>query len=146
MPDDKHITQITKKIKGEKTMSKKAPANTADASSVAMFVQAKAAQGFAAPGKKDPANFLVIVTDPTTGEAITGLVKKNFTIINHFSIPGQICGFSNNIVTFNDVGTGAYQLQVAPKGCTWVAGDYLAQVIVAAKGRNGQAPVKLSIR
>jgi hypothetical protein len=143
---NKKLATITGKAKGEKFMSKKAPVGMAQASSVAMRVQAKAAQGFAIPGKKDPANFLVIVTDAVTGEAITDLVKKNFTIINHFSIPGQTCGFSNNIVTFNNVGTGAYQIQVAPKGCTWVAGDYLAQVIVSARGRNGQVPAKLSIR
>jgi hypothetical protein len=88
----------------------------------------------------------VLVTDPLTGEAVTGLTQKNFQIINHFSIPGQVCGFSNNISSFNNVGTGAYQIQVRPKGCNWVAGDYLAQVIVSAKSRNGQAAAKLSIK
>jgi hypothetical protein len=114
--------------------------------SSALFVQAEAGQGFAAPGNKQPANFLVVVTNPITGEAVTSLTQKNFTIIDHFSIPGQVCGFSNQIVTFNNVGTGAYQIQVKPKGCNWVAGDYLAQIIVAAKGLNGQATATLSIR
>jgi|SRR5215216_708210 len=122
-------------------MSKKAPST-----SVALLVQAEAGQGFAAPHNNQPANFLVVVTDPITGEAVTDLTQKNFTIINHFSIPGQTCGFSNNITLFNNVGTGAYHIQVKPKGCDWVAGIYLAQVIVAAKGRNGQATASLWIR
>ncbi|ERR1044071_8482607 len=120
-------------------MSKNAPSS-------ALFVQAQAGQGFAAPHNNQPANFLVVVTDPITGEAVTNLTQKNFTIIDHFSIPGQVCGFSNNISLFNNVGTGAYQIQVKPKGCDWVGGDYLAQIIVAAKGRNGQATAKLSVR
>jgi hypothetical protein len=122
-------------------MSKKQPVP-----SVAVFVQAEAGQGFAAPHNSLPANFLVVVTDPETGEAVTTLTQKNFTIINHFSIPGQTCGFSNNITSFNNVGTGAYQIQVKPKGCDWVQGDYLAQIMVSAKGKNGQATATLSIR
>jgi hypothetical protein len=121
-------------------------AKTALATSTALFVQAQAAQGFAAPHNNQPANFLIVVTDPITGVAVTDLVQKNFTIINHFSIPGQTCGFSNQISSFNNVLTGAYQIQVKPKGCNWVAGDYLAQIIVAAKDRNGQATAKLSIK
>ncbi|HST23756.1 MAG TPA: hypothetical protein VLR90_21790 [Blastocatellia bacterium] len=114
--------------------------------SSALFVQAEAGQGFAAPHNNQPANFLIVVTDPVTGEAVTNLAQKNFTIINHFSIPGQVCGFSNSISSFNNVGTGAYQIQVKPKGCNWVAGDYLAQIIVSAKGVNGQATATLSIK
>lgn len=112
----------------------------------ALFVQAEAAQGFAAPGNSAPANFLVVVTDET-GAPVTNLALANFTVINHFLIPGQVCGFSNKIVTFNNVGTGAYQLQVdlAQRACTWVKGDYLAQVMVVDGGRNGQAPVKMSV-
>lgn len=122
-------------------MSKKAPTT-----SVALLVQAEAGQGFGAPHNSQPANFLVVVTDPATGLPVTGLAKSNFSVINHFSIPGQTCGFSNNITAFNDVGTGAYHIQVKPKGCNWVSGDYLAQIIVSAKGRNGQAAAKLSIK
>lgn len=122
-------------------MSKNAPSTSS-----ALFVQAEAGQGFAAPHNNQPANFLIVVTDPVTGEAVTNLVQKNFTIINHFSIPGQVCGFSNNISLFNNVGTGAYQIQVKPKGCDWVRGDYLAQIIVSTKGRNGQATATLSIK
>ena len=122
-------------------MSKKAlPVSTA------VLVQAEAGQGFAAPNNNQPANFLIVVTNPATGEAVTNLTQKSFTIINHFSIPGQVCGFSNNITAFNNVGTGAYHIQVKPKGCNWVSGDYLAQVMVSSKGRNGQATATLSIK
>lgn len=114
--------------------------------SSALFVQAEAGQGFAAAHNNQPANFLIVVTDPVTGEAVTNLTQKNFTIINHFSIPGQVCGFSNSISSFNNVGTGAYQIQVKPKNCNWVGGDYLAQIIVSARGVNGQATATLSIR
>lgn len=124
-------------------MSKKAP--TAAASS-ALFVQAEAGQGFAAPHNNQPANFLVVVTNPTTGEAVIDLVQKNFIVVNHFSIPGQTCGFSNNITAFNNVLNGAYHIQVKPKNCNWVSGLYLAQIIVAAKGRNGQATAALLIK
>jgi hypothetical protein len=45
------------------------------------------------------------------------------------------------------VGTGAYQIQVAPVSCAWVQGDYLAQVIIVGDPlRRGQAPATLSIR
>jgi hypothetical protein len=111
----------------------------------ALFVQVQAGQGFAAPNNTQPADFLVVVTDPVTGEAVTNLVQGDFKIIDHFSIPGQTCGFSNSISSFNNVGTAAYQIQVIPKGCVWVKGDYLAQIIVSAGGRNGQAVATLSI-
>jgi len=113
----------------------------------ALNVQVQAAQGFAAPGNMQPANILVLVTDAKTGAAVTDLDRENFTVINHFSIPGASCGFSNNITSFNNVGTGAYQIQVAPRSCAWVQGDYLAQVIVTVNPlRGGQAPATLSIR
>jgi hypothetical protein len=121
-------------------------AKNALTTSTALLVQAQAGQGFAAPHNNQPANFLIVVTDPITGVAVTDLVQKNFIMVNHFSIPGQTCGFSNQISSFNNVLNGAYQIQVKPKGCDWVAGDYLAQIIVAAKDRNGQATAKLSIK
>ena len=37
---------------------------------------------------------------------------QNFSIINHFSIPGQLCGFSNQLGLFGNNGTGAYQIRV----------------------------------
>jgi hypothetical protein len=115
----------------------------------AFFVQAEAAQGFAAPGNTQPANFLVVVTDHRTGAPVTNLSESNFAIINHFSIPGQLCGFSNQIAFFNNIGTGAYQIRVELPdilGCAWVQGDYLAQVIVNAVSKRGQATATLSIK
>ncbi len=116
----------------------------------ALLVQVEAGQGFARPYNTEPANLLVVVTDPRTGVAVTGLREEHFTVINHFSIPGQACGFSNTIVFFNDVMTGAYHIQVGltddVPGCTWVWGDYLLQVIVAAGQRSGQGTATLRIR
>jgi len=116
----------------------------------ALTVQVEAAQGDAAPYNTMPANVLVVVTDPRTGRAVAGLSQDDFSVINHFSIPGQICGFSNNIVSFNDVMTGAYHIQVGLPdgiaGCTWVHGDYLMQVIVTEDGRSGQGVATLRIR
>ena len=114
--------------------------------SKAMLIQAEAGQGDAAPFNRQPANFLIVVSDPVTGAAVTNLTRRSFGIINHFSVPGQTCGFSNSITSFNNVGTGAYHIQVKPRGCDWVRGDYLSQVIVSSKGRNGQAAATLSIR
>lgn len=113
----------------------------------ALLVQSEGAQGRADVGNSEPANFLVIVTDPDTGAAVTDLVEADFRIINHFLITGQTCGFSNNIVGFVNVGTGAYQIRVGltVPGCTWVAGDYLAQVIVARGSEAGQAAATLTV-
>jgi len=65
------------------------------------------------------------------------LTQSDSAVIDQFSLPGQSCGFSSNITSFNNVGTGAYQITVAthsssppPAGCKWVAGNYLGQVIV----------------
>ena len=116
----------------------------------ALNVQVEAAQGHAAPYNTMPAHVLVVVTDPRTGRAVAGLKEDDFAVINHFSIPGQVCGFSNNIVSFNDVMTGAYHVQVGLSddiaGCTWVYGDYLMQVIITAGSRTGQGTETLQVR
>jgi hypothetical protein len=121
--------------------------SSADSKKGALLVQAVAAQGRADVGNSEPANFLVIVTDPDTGAAVTDLVEADFRIINHFLITGQTCGFSNNIVGFVNVGTGAYQIRVGLTlpGCTWVAGNYLAQVAVARGSEAGQAAAILMV-
>ncbi len=87
---------------------------SADPKKGALLVQAQAAQGRAEPGNSH---------DPDTGAGVTDLVEADFQIINHFLITGQTCGFSNNIVSFINVGTGAYQIRVGltVPGCTWVA-------------------------
>ena len=115
---------------------------SADPKKGALLVQAQAAQGRAEPGNSQPANFLVVVTDPETGAGVTDLVEADFQIINHFAVTGQTCGFSNNIVSFVNVGTGAYQIKVG----LVVAGDNLAQVIVTRGSEAGQAAATLSIK
>ena len=118
----------------------------------AVNVQAVAGKGPAAPGNNANADILVLVTDPKTGAGVTTLVQANFTVVDHFGIPGQSCGFSNNITGFNNVGTGAYQITVATHsanppagGCKWVPGHYLGQVIVKTVQVQGQAAFALSI-
>jgi hypothetical protein len=121
--------------------------SSADPKKGALLVQAQAAQGRAEPGNSQPANFLVVVTNPDTGAGVTDLVEADFQIINHFLITGQTCGFSNNIIGFVNVGNGAYQIRVGlvVAGCTWVAGDYLAQVLVTRGFEAGQAAVTLTV-
>jgi hypothetical protein len=119
----------------------------ADSPNHALTVQVEASQGFAAPGNSLPANFLVVVTD-RSGAPVTDLAQTDFSITNQFGLPGQTCGFSNNIVSFVNVLNGAYRIQVdlVLPGCTWVAGDYLAQVAVTAGIRRGQVPATLSVK
>jgi len=118
----------------------------------AVKVQAVAARGAAAPGNNNNADILVLVTDRNTGAGVTSLTQPDFEVVDHFGIPGQVCGFSSNITSFNNVGTGAYQIAVATHsvrppvgGCKWVAGDYLGQVIVKTATVEGQAAFLLSI-
>lgn len=110
-------------------------------------VQVTASQAEAEPGNSARAHLLVVVTNPTNGTPIVGLPQSSFTVVNHLLLPGQTCGFSNNVETFIDVGTGAYQLEVAPvgSGCKWVEGDYLTQVIVQAPGAVGQGTTTLHV-
>jgi hypothetical protein len=119
----------------------------------AATVQAVAANGAASPGNNANADILVVVTDTNTGAGITNLKQADFTVIDQFGLPGQHCGFSNNITSFNNVGTGAYQISVAnhstkpPEGgCKWIAGDYLGQIIVGSATVKGQAVFLLSIK
>jgi hypothetical protein len=119
----------------------------------AVNVQAVAAQGSAAPGNNSNADILVLVIDPVTGAGVTSLAQGDFTVVDHFGVPGQSCGFSNGITSFNNVGTGAYQITVETHsarppggGCKWVAGNYLGQVTVRTAAVQGQAAFLLSIR
>ncbi len=118
----------------------------------AVKVQAVAAQGAAAPGNNSNANILVVVTDLKTGAGVAKLAQKDFTIVNHFGVPGQTCGFTNNITSFADAGNGAYRINVAthstnppPGGCKWAEGHYLGQVLVRNKKVEGQAAFRLPI-
>ncbi len=119
---------------------------------IAVNVQAVAGKGAAAPGNNNNADILVVVTNPKTGAGVATLVQKDFTVVEHFGVPGASCGFSNNITSFNNVGTGAYHLTVAthhvtppPGGCHWVAGQYLGQIMVRTAKVQGQAAFLLLI-
>ena len=119
----------------------------------ALQVQVKAAQGAAAPGNNANADILVLVTDPASGAGVASLAQGNFTVVEQFGVPGQTCGFSNNVTSFVNVGTGAYRLTVATHsanppagGCKWTGGDHLGQVMVHAPLGQGQAPFLLSVR
>lgn len=101
------------------------------AKSTFLSVQCVAGQGFAAPGNREPADFLVVVKDWVTGAVVSDLVEGGIDIVSHFSLPGATCGFTNNITAFTNLLDGAYRIQVKPKGCNWVQGDYLAQIKVA---------------
>jgi hypothetical protein len=119
----------------------------AQSSSNALTVQVATSQGFARPGNALPANFLVVVSD-SAGAPAADLDQSDFFISNQFALPGQICGFSGNIVSFVNVGAGVYRIQVdliAVPLCVWVEGDYLANVSVSDGARFGQSPTTLSI-
>lgn len=118
----------------------------------AIKVQAVAARGLAAPGNNANADILVLVTDPNTGAGLTSLTETDFTVIDHFGIPHQSCGFSNHITGFNNVMTGAYQIMVTTHsttpptgGCKWIAGSYIGQIIVRTASVEGQAAFLLVI-
>jgi len=119
----------------------------------AATVQAVAATGAASAGNNANTDILVIVTDTNTGAGITTLKQSDFIVIDQFGLPGQFCGFSNYITSFNNVGTGAYQITVATHstkppagGCKWIAGDHLGQVIVDTGSVKGQTAFLLSIK
>lgn len=113
----------------------------------ALLVQVEAAQGAAAVGNSEAANFLVVVTDAATGAGVTGLTQPQFGIINHFSVTGQTTGFSNNITFFNGIGDGTYHVQVKlAKNGKWVAGNYLAAVTVSSNTQQGRGTATLMVR
>ncbi|HYF37998.1 MAG TPA: hypothetical protein VD994_22035 [Prosthecobacter sp.] len=102
--------------------------------------------GAAASGNNHPANILVIVT--CAGAPLTELTKDNFTLMEHFDIPGQQAPFSNNITSFRNAGTGAYLLQTKPiTGAPWRSGHHLAQLLVSSPDdQQGQSALKFVIR
>lgn len=108
-------------------------------------VQAVASQGNADVGNNLSVNFLVVVTD-ATGTPVNNLVQADFSLINHYMLPGQACSFSNNITFFSNAGTGAYRIRVAPVMCNWVAGDHLVQIRVTSGVQQGQTVATLSIQ
>lgn len=75
------------------------------------------------------------------------LNRDNFTLMEHFEVPGQGAPFSNNITSFRNAGTGAYLLQTKPiNGAPWRTGHHLGQLLVSTEERQGQTALKIIIR
>ena len=111
----------------------------------ALMVNAQGSGGNAASGNTHPANVLVVVSQ--SGVPVTELQQSNFTVMEHFTVPGQQYPFSNNIITFRNVGSGAYLLQVKPiNNAPWSSGHHLAQIIVSSKNQQGITATKIIVR
>lgn len=78
---------------------------------------------------------------------VTDLAQNNFTVMEHFAVPGQQYPFSNNIIGFKNAGSGAYLIQVKPiNSAPWSSGHHLAQIIVSTAKAQGQTAVKIIVR
>ncbi len=112
---------------------------------VALTVNAQGAGGNAANGNTHPANILIVVSQ--AGIPVTELQQSNFTVMEHFTVPNQQYPFSNNIVGFKNVGSGAYMVQVKPiNNAPWSSGHHLAQIIVSTRTQQGMTAVKVIVR
>lgn len=110
-----------------------------------LTVSAQGSGGNAASGNTHPANILVVVSH--AGVPVTDLQQSNFTVMEHFTVPGQQYPFSNNIVGFKNVGSGAYLVQVKPiNNAPWSSGHHLAQIIASTRSQQGMTSVKVIVR
>lgn len=110
-----------------------------------LTVNAQGSGGNAAQGNTHPANVLVVVSQ--SGVPVADLQQTNFTVMEHFTVPGQQYPFSNNIIGFKNVGSGAYCIQVKPiNNAPWSSGHHLAQIIVSTRSHQGMAAVKIIVR
>lgn len=110
-----------------------------------LTVNAQGSGGNAASGNTHPANILVVVS--SAGVPVTDLAQNNFTVMEHFAVPGQQYPFSNNIIGFKNAGSGAYLIQVKPiNSAPWSSGHHLAQIIVSTAKAQGQTAVKIIVR
>lgn len=110
-----------------------------------LTVSAQGSGGNAAAGNTHPANILVVVS--AGGVPVPDLVQNNFTVMEHFAVPGQQYPFSNNIIGFKNAGSGAYLIQVKPiNSAPWSSGHHLAQIIVSTSKAQGQTSVKIIVR
>ncbi|MBL8148956.1 MAG: hypothetical protein JNN15_03410 [Blastocatellia bacterium] len=117
----------------------------------AISVQVSTSQGKAAEGNAEAANFLVVVTDKTTGDAIKDLTVSNFFVSSHFFVEGQSqdCRFDKVLsVTYGK--RGAYRLKVGfnpekSSGCVWSKGEHLAHIYVKKENLQGHATATLKI-
>ncbi len=122
-----------------------APAVKMSGSVLPLTVSVQGAGGNAASGNTHPANILVVVS--LSGVPVTDLHQNNFTVMEHFNVPGQQYPFSNNIVGFKNAGSGAYLIQVKPiNNAPWSSGHHIAQVIVSGKNMQGMTAVKIIVR
>ncbi|MBX7208279.1 MAG: hypothetical protein K1X78_08225 [Verrucomicrobiaceae bacterium] len=111
----------------------------------ALTVNAQGSGGNAAQGNTHPANILAVVSH--SGVPIADLQQSNFTVMEHFTVPGQQYPFSNNIVGFKNLGSGAYGIQVKPiNNAPWSSGHHLAQIIVSTRSHQGMTAVKIIVR
>jgi hypothetical protein len=112
---------------------------------IPLTVSAQGAGGNAASGNTHPANILVVVS--ASGIPVTDLAQSNFTVMEHFAVPGQQYPFSNNIIGFKNAGSGAYLIQVKPiNSAPWSSGHHLAQITVSTSKAQGQTAVKIIVR
>ena len=129
-------------------VKKPAPAPVAIKTSgtiIPLTVSAQGAGGNAASGNTHPANILAVVSH--SGVPIADLQQSNFTVMEHFNVPGQQYPFSNNIIGFKNVGSGAYMIQVKPiNNAPWSSGHHLAQLIVSTRTQQGMCAVKIIVR
>lgn len=110
-----------------------------------LSVSAQGSGGNAASGNTHPANILAIVSQ--SGVPVADLQQSNFTVMEHFNVPGQQYPFSNNVVGFKNVGSGAYMIQVKPiNNAPWSSGHHLAQIIVSTRSQQGMTAVKIIVR
>lgn len=112
---------------------------------IPLTVSAQGSGGNAASGNTHPANILVVVSQ--SGVPVAELQQSNFTVMEHFNVPGQQYPFSNNIIGFKNVGSGAYTIQVKPiNNAPWSSGHHLAQLIVSTRTQQGMTAVKIIVR
>lgn len=122
-----------------------APAVEKPTGMISLTVNAQGSGGNAASGNTHPANILVVVSH--AGAPVADLQQSNFTVMEHFTVPGQQYPFSNNIVSFRNVGSGAYLIQVKPiNNAPWSSGHHLAQIIVSSRNQQGITAVKIIVR
>lgn len=112
---------------------------------IPLTISAQGSGGNAASGNTHPANILTVVSH--AGVPVADLQQSNFTVMEHFNVPGQQYPFSNNIVGFKNLGSGAYGIQVKPiNNAPWSSGHHLAQIIVSTRSQQGMSAVKIIVR
>jgi len=100
-------------------------------------VGAALGQGNAKPFNLGAADLVVTVNDWVTGMEITTLNQTNFHVFfaGDYGHDGCVSEDTMQIVSFNNVGNGTYQLKLGFKaGCTgWMhPGQYMAQVAISS--------------